>query len=153
MTEYTKKDVELMHKAIECGMKCTNVESAYNVGAVITDKRGNIISTGYSRQYPGNTHAEQCALMTIEDSPNKTLLPEAAMYTTMEPCSKRLSGNVPCLARILESGIKKVYFGIKEPPNFVNCSGIEQLIKHGVQAVHIKELEDKCRLLNKHLTA
>ncbi|KAJ2611540.1 hypothetical protein H4S08_003117 [Coemansia sp. RSA 1365] len=153
MVEYTKKDVELMRKAIECGMKCTSVESAYNVGAVIVDKNGNVISTGYSRQYPGNTHAEQCALMSLKDNPNKMLLSEAYMYTTMEPCSKRLSGNVPCLTRILESGIKKVYFGVKEPPNFVNCSGIEQLVKHGVQAVHIKELEDECRQLNRHLSA
>jgi hypothetical protein len=51
----------------------------------------------------------------------------------MEPCSKRLSGNGPCVQRILatrEPGdgtsryrIARVYVGAMEPKNFVACEG------------------------------
>jgi pyrimidine deaminase RibD-like protein len=60
--------------------------------------------------------------------------PDVYMYTTMEPCSKRVSGNSPCVARILatrdygnsRAGCKviRVYVGAMEPSNFVNCEGI-----------------------------
>ncbi|KAJ2455538.1 hypothetical protein EV183_000015 [Coemansia sp. RSA 2336] len=146
---YTLQDKKLMQAAIDCGKQCSSVESAYNVGAVIADANGTIISTGYSRQLPGNTHAEQCALLNLPDCQQ---LAHASMYTTMEPCSKRLSGNVPCVARILQSGIRRVLIGVREPPNFVDCTGAEELQAKGVEVVYIAELEDECRELNRHLT-
>ncbi|KAJ2705981.1 hypothetical protein FB645_001958 [Coemansia sp. IMI 203386] len=152
--EYSLRNVELMKMAIEQGRKCTSVDTAYNVGAVIVDNENKVISTGYSRQFPGNTHAEQCALISLEEKHGDSLgrvLENAAMYTTMEPCSKRLSGNVPCVQRILNTPIKTVYVGVMEPPNFVQCTGAEELLKHGLRVVHITELEDECRNLNKHL--
>ncbi|KAJ2075316.1 hypothetical protein GGH13_000697 [Coemansia sp. S155-1] len=129
------------------------VDTAYNVGAVIAsgDKQ-KILSTGFSRQYPGNTHAEECALLAIAN--DKEQVPETSvMYTTMEPCSKRLSGNTPCVNRIIESGIRLVYVGVREPPNFVQCTGVEELTKKGVKVVHIAELEAECRKLNEHIVA
>ncbi|KAJ1644512.1 hypothetical protein J3B02_000224 [Coemansia erecta] len=153
--EYTPRDVELMKMAIEQGRKCTSVDTAYNVGAVIVDSKGKVISTGYSRQFPGNTHAEQCALMTLEEKFGENLdkvLENATMYTTMEPCSKRLSGNVPCVQRILNTKIKKVVVGVMEPPNFVQCTGTEELLNHSVDIVHVTELENECKDLNKHLS-
>ncbi|KAI9467895.1 CMP/dCMP deaminase zinc-binding protein [Coemansia mojavensis] len=146
---YTLQDKKLMQAAIDCGKQCSSVESAYNVGAVIADANGAIISTGYSRQLPGNTHAEQCALLNLPDSQQ---LADASLYTTMEPCSKRLSGNVPCVSLILQSGIKRVFVGVREPPNFVNCTGAEELQAEGVEVIYISELEDECRELNRHLT-
>ncbi|KAI9506387.1 cytidine deaminase-like protein, partial [Coemansia spiralis] len=139
--------VEFMWMAIEEGRKCTNVETAYNVGTVITDANGNVLATGHSRKYPGNTHAEQCALIDLDkqklvDGKNTIL------YTTMEPCSKRLSGNVPCVQSILNRGIGTVFIGVKEPMNFVDCTGFEDLVNQGVKVVHIKELEDECRQLS-----
>ncbi|KAJ2734180.1 hypothetical protein IW152_002519 [Coemansia sp. BCRC 34962] len=146
---YSSRDVELMKMAIDAGKKCTSVDTAYNVGAVIVsgDKK-RVLGTGYSRQHPGNTHAEECTLLAIPDPRD---LPSSVMYTTMEPCSRRLSGNKPCVARILESGIRRVYVGVKEPPNFVQCTGAEELAQKGVAVVYIVELESECRKLNQHL--
>lgn len=58
---------------------------------------------------------------------------DAYMYTTMEPCSQRTSGNCPCVSRILATRdpnnaragckITRVYVGAMEPSNFVNCDG------------------------------
>ncbi|KAJ2758822.1 DRAP deaminase, partial [Coemansia nantahalensis] len=98
MAAYSECDVALMRAAIECAKKCASVDSAYNVGAVIADAEGEVLSTGYSRQLPGNTHAEQCALEALGALEERGMLASAgaALYTTMEPCSKRLSGNAPC---------------------------------------------------------
>ncbi|KAJ1953667.1 hypothetical protein GGI12_005966 [Dipsacomyces acuminosporus] len=150
MGEHAAQDVELMRLAIAEGAKCSSVETAYNVGAVIV-KNGRVLSSGYSRQIPGNTHAEQCALITLHEQMGEDAAKGATMYTTMEPCSKRLSGNKPCVERVVEAGIAKVFVGIAEPPNFVQCTGIEELRNRGIEVVQIKELEDECRQLNKHL--
>ncbi|KAJ2808763.1 hypothetical protein H4S07_003341 [Coemansia furcata] len=135
----------------EEGKKCIGIDTAYNVGAVIASgDKHHVLSTGYSRELPGNTHAEQCALMKI--AARKELVPKTAvMYTTMEPCSKRSAGNTPCVKRVLESGIRLVYVGAREPPIFVQCTGIKELTDNGVKVVHIAELEAECKALNLHL--
>ncbi|KAJ1727242.1 DRAP deaminase [Coemansia sp. Benny D160-2] len=156
MSEYTEKDVELMRMAIDEGCKCVNVETAYNVGAVITTKDKEVLTTGYSRKYPGNTHAEQCALMDLEklkESPEtqETPLENLIIYTTMEPCSTRLSGNWPCYKRILESNIDTVFIGVMEPPVFGKFTSVEELINNGIKVIHIKELDKECKDLSSHL--
>ncbi|KAJ2439855.1 hypothetical protein GGF42_007821 [Coemansia sp. RSA 2424] len=147
--QYSDRDVELMRMAIDAAKKCTSVSTAYNVGAVIASSdKTQVLSTGYSRQLPGNTHAEECALT------NRHYIPRGCvMYTTMEPCSRRLSGNTPCVTRILNSSkIAKVFVGVREPSNFVQCTGMEELARHGVDVVHIAELEQECQKLNQHLS-
>ncbi|KAJ1946194.1 hypothetical protein GGF37_001306 [Kickxella alabastrina] len=150
---YTAKDVTLMRQAIAQARLCTPTPTAFNVGALITDPHGRILSTGYSRQFPGNTHAEQCALQTLLTTTNS--IPDykdLVMYTTMEPCSERLSGNKPCVERILEAGIGSVVVGVKEPDNFVKCTGVQMLREKGVRVVVIgEEVEEECRKLNAHL--
>ncbi|KAJ1920537.1 hypothetical protein H4219_001236 [Mycoemilia scoparia] len=149
------KDLEFMHLAIEQAKKCVPVETAYNVGAVIADTaNGEVLSVGYSREIPGNTHAEQCALDKLysQDRYSAGNLPDTlAVYTTMEPCSKRLSGNKPCAERILESGIKLVFIAVLEPVHFVNCKGKGMLEDSGINVIHLKELEEECKALNSHI--
>ncbi|KAK9779966.1 putative CMP/dCMP-type deaminase domain-containing protein [Seiridium cardinale] len=124
----------------------------YRVGAVLLDTATNkILSTGYTLELPGNTHAEQCCFEKLAskhgiDSGNlsEVLPDEVALYTTMEPCSFRLSGNLPCVDRILGIGskIKTVYVGVKEPEKFVNNnSGKAKLQGAGISFVHIEGLE------------
>ena len=60
-----------------------------------------------ARRLLGNTHAEECALDKFmcehAGEGGKRAVPSSAiMYTTMEPCSKRLSGKKPCVERIIE---------------------------------------------------
>jgi deoxycytidylate deaminase len=95
------------------------------------------------------------------------------MYTTMEPCSVRLSGNRSCTSRLIEAGVACVVVGEGEPSNFVVCEGTKLLrqagIKVGVnlqvppcftsaitsQVVYIDDVElvREVRTLNAHLTA
>ncbi|KAI0133672.1 cytidine deaminase-like protein [Xylariales sp. AK1849] len=134
--------------ATESPPKPTN----YRVGAVLLDVASNeILSTGYTLELPGNTHAEQCCFekLASRHSKNATNLSEVlpdnvALYTTMEPCSVRLSGNLPCADRILGIGkkIKTVYVGVQEPEKFVSHnSGKSRLEQAGIRFVHIGGLE------------
>jgi pyrimidine deaminase RibD-like protein len=150
MTSYTHdpKDLELMKMAIAQANISEPVESAYCVGAVLVAATGEILSTGFSRELPGNTHAEQCALDKL---PDLGLIENGVCYTTMEPCSTRLSGNKPCVERLIEAKVKKVIMGIKEPPKFVECSGMDLLRQADIEVLVVPGVEEECLKPNQHI--
>ncbi|CAO3682251.1 unnamed protein product [Umbelopsis vinacea] len=150
MTSYTNDphNLKLMNIAIMQANLSEPVESAYCVGAVLVAATGEILSTGYSRELPGNTHAEQCALDKLADI---SMAENAVCYTTMEPCSTRLSGNKPCVERLIEAKVKKVIMGVKEPPNFVACSGVDLLRQAGIEVLVVPGVEEQCLMPNKHI--
>lgn len=108
------------------------------------------VTTGYTLELPGNTHAEQCCLLKL-DALVTPLRPDSVLYTTMEPCNKRSPGNKPCVDRILELrdengalAVKKVFVGVLEPGTFVGVNeGRRRLESAGVQVVKVEgETED-----------
>ena len=111
----------------------------YCVGAVLISPSHEypVLSTGYTLELPGNTHAEQCCFEKLAESKGcaieelHTILPsDSVLYTTMEPCVKRLSGNKPCAQRILEArNIKKVYVGVTEPEKFVSENNVRKILE------------------------
>lgn len=148
---YIRFALSLAEKSIP---KSTN----FRVGAVLVDEATNeILSTGYTLELPGNTHAEQCcldkyvALKGVSDHDIGSVLPvNAALYSTMEPCDRRTSGNVPCTERILNTrhgtngGIKTVYLGMTEPLIFVGeNTGKSKLEEAGIRCVHVTGLEEE----------
>lgn len=137
-----------MRLAIDQANLSVPVPTAYCVGAVLT-KDGAVLATGFSRELPGNTHAEECALAKV--AADSTAARGGTMYTTMEPCSLRLSGNRPCVERIIEAGIARVVMGVKEPPNFVECSGIEMLREKGIEVQVVPGVEEDCLRPNRHV--
>lgn len=136
-----------MQLAIEEAKKCEETTTAFSVGAVLVNGT-EIISTGYSRELPGNTHAEQCALEKYFSKTGLRSLPQGTViYTTMEPCSLRLSGNLPCVDRIIETNgaIKNVFVGVMEPDVFVkNNTSYGKLSKNGIDYVLVPGYEDDC---------
>jgi pyrimidine deaminase RibD-like protein len=126
----------------------------YRVGALLLDVTANrVLATGYTLELAGNTHAEQCCFQKLMEKHQvdldglSTVLPtEVALYTTVEPCSERLSGNMPCVDRIVAIGnkIKVVYVGVQEPEKFVsNNSSRQKLSNAGIECVHIAGMEDR----------
>lgn len=129
----------------------------FRVGAVLLNASTNtVIATGYTLECPGNTHAEQCCFIKLSQAhgiPEEQLadvLPERTiLYTTMEPCAKRLSGNVSCLERILKlseggKGIRKVVVGVKEPEKFVGENeGRRKLEEAGIEVLLVEGLEEE----------
>lgn len=138
--------VKYMKLAIEEAKKCGPTTTAFSVGAVIVNGT-EILSTGYSRELEGNTHAEQCALEKYfaKTSGTQEIPQGSVIYTTMEPCSERLSGNEPCLNRILkqEGRIGTVFVGISEPDTFIKKNiGKAQLENNGIDYILIPGFEE-----------
>lgn len=126
----------------------------FRVGAVLVDSAKNtILSTGYTLEVEGNTHAEQCCFIKLaqahgvaEEALGTAITGTLALYTTMEPCSHRLSGNLPCAQRILRLHplIQTVYVGVMEPEKFVSDNtGRRSLEEAGIRFVHVAGLEEE----------
>jgi len=148
-----------MKLAIDEANKSIPLESAYCVGAVLVNPETNtVLATGFSRELPGNTHAEECCFLKLQNQEKENTIPSAAdlmknstIYTTMEPCSKRLSGNKPCVDHILNYGVSRVVMGVKEPQNFVHCTGVQLLRDKGVEVTILDGFEEECLKPNRHL--
>lgn len=118
---------------------CPPTKTAFCVGCVIASPHtGRILATGYSRETgeERNEHAEQVALGKLAESTGEAGegegIVELDLYTSMEPCSERLSGALPCVQRILafndeQKGaprlrpmrITRVFQALQEPDDFI----------------------------------
>lgn len=141
---------DYMRAALAEAAKCTPTPTAFCVGCVIV-ARGAVLATGYSRELPGNTHAEANALQKARETHPEpdgvtidALLREADVYTTMEPCSVRTSGLAPCADALVAAGVRRCIVGVGEPDDFVVCEGADKLRNAGIELVWLKGLEDEC---------
>lgn len=138
--------------ALKEASKCIPTLTAFCVGCVIVERdTGRIITTGYSRELEGNTHAEANAidkLLRADSVGAVDLLMGADLYSTLEPCSIRTSGNIPCVRWIIESGIRRVFMGVEEPKDFVECTGVVELRSAGIEVIVVEgdDLNQLCLL-------
>ena len=142
-----------MEFALIQAKKSPPADNKFCIGAILVDAdNGKMLSTGclleYPRNYkgdPGTMHAEQCCFIRIADEHNlpeerisEVLPANTVLYTIMEPCNERLSGNMTSATRTLrlKSAIKTVYVGIKEPWTFIaHNGGQKRLEANGVEVV------------------
>ncbi|CAM3488056.1 bifunctional diaminohydroxyphosphoribosylaminopyrimidine deaminase/5-amino-6-(5-phosphoribosylamino)uracil reductase RibD [Zobellia roscoffensis] len=108
------------------------------VGAVIV-YNGKIIGEGFTSPY-GGPHAEVNAINSVTD---KTLLKQATIYVTLEPCSHH-GKTPPCADLIAKHGIPRVVIGLIDPHTKVAGKGIEKLKNAGSKVV-TGCLEAECR--------
>ncbi|KAF9792225.1 cytidine deaminase-like protein [Thelephora terrestris] len=168
MASNNPEHLVFMKIALEEAKKCIPVPTAFCVGCVVVVpvrlttgvEEKMILSTGYSRELEGNTHAEANALAKARDrSPAELekffpegipsgnveeLLKGADVYTTLEPCSVRTSGLPACADALVDAQIRRCYIGVAEPDDFVECEGAEKLNRSGVEVVWLKGLEREC---------
>ncbi len=108
------------------------------VGAVIVHN-GSIIGEGFTSPY-GGAHAEVNAIQSVTDT---SLLKEATLYVTLEPCS-HFGKTPPCADLIIEHRIPEVVIGILDPHEKVAGRGILKLKEGGCEVIS-GILEKKCR--------
>ena len=111
------------------------------VGAVILDKKGELISEGF-HQKSGMPHAEAMAFNNLKHDPFG-----GTLYVNLEPCCHR-GKTPPCVDRIISSGIKKVFVSIKDPDLRVAGEGIRLLENAGIE-VNLGLCESEALELNK----
>lgn len=148
MTVRRLDDRHWLQQAIELSRKCPPA-SVFNVGAVLVDAEGTVLSTGFSRETDPHDHAEEVALASVD--PADPWLSTATIYSSLEPCSKRASRPRTCTQLIIDSGIRRVVFAWREPEIFVDCEGAELLRAAGVEVVELPELAGDVRRINSHL--
>lgn len=154
MVDSCNSELKYMQYALSLARKSPPKPTNYRVGALLVDALTNtILETGYTLECEGNTHAEQSCFIKLasqhkvsEDNLVTVLPKHVVLYTTVEPCFKRLSGNLPCVERILQykSAIKTVYVGVKEPEKFVGeNTGRKQLEDAGIEVVLVEGMEEE----------
>lgn len=123
-------DKELfMRRAIELakkGLGFTNPNPL--VGAVIV-KNGKIIAEGYHHKF-GDLHAERDAIKNALDS--GVDIKDSTLFVTLEPCC-HTGHQPPCTQAIIDSGIKEVIYGSRDPNPLVNGKGKTILEKAGIK--------------------
>lgn len=156
----------LMQQALNEALSddCVPVQTAFCVGCVLLARVPGMepvtLARGYSRELPGNTHAEANALtkaFSLSKSHLAALLPLASpipsiedllrytdVYTTLEPCSVRTSGLPACADALIKAGIKRCIIGAGEPDDFVNCEGARKLRDAGIDIIWLSGLEKQC---------
>lgn len=159
------QDMAFIRLAISEAEKCEPTPTAFCVGCVLAvrwpldaEKRV-VLATGFSRELPGNTHAEANALLkarvlsvaelsailpTATPSDLDEILTYSDVFTTMEPCSVRTSGLSPCADALIAAKIKRCFIGVGEPDDFVACEGARKLDDAGIEVIWMKGLEDEC---------
>ncbi|KAH9843045.1 diaminohydroxyphosphoribosylamino-pyrimidine deaminase [Rhodofomes roseus] len=167
MSTTSTSDVHLhfLRLALDEARKCEPTPTAFCVGCVLTatltdSSEPIILARGYSRELPGNTHAEANALTKArnlskgemrellssapEDVTIEDVLQHADVYTTMEPCSVRTSGLAPCADALIAAKARRCFIGVGEPDDFVQCEGARKLADAGIEVIWIKGLEHEC---------
>ena len=133
-------DTDYMSIALKLAEKgCGKVSPNPMVGAVIV-KEGRIIGQG-SHLCFGGPHAERNALASLTESPRG-----ATLYVTLEPCCHH-GKTPPCTDAIIESGIRRVVIGTRDPNPMVSGKGTKILITNGIEVTE-GILEEECRELN-----
>lgn len=132
-------DLRMMQRAAQLawnGEYTTSPNPA--VGAVIA-VGPRIIGEGWHRKF-GEAHAEVNAVNSVAD---KSLLPQATAYVTLEPCS-HYGKTPPCAELLVRCGVRRVVVGCMDPNPAVSGRGIAMLRNAGID-VTVGVAEDLCR--------
>lgn len=117
--------------------KAINISlNSYSENEMIKPKVGVVIAIGlievcstFRNQNGRGGHAEYIALDEAAKGKN---LDRATLYTTLEPCTERNIGKIPCVYRIIERKIKRVVIGMLDPNPEIQGKGERFLRENGI---------------------
>lgn len=136
-------DIEMMHRCLNLAkLGLGRVQPNPMVGAVIVH-HGKIIGEGYHHQY-GEAHAEVNAINAVAD---KSVLQDATIYVTLEPCS-HYGKTPPCADKLIEMKFPRIVVGATDPHDKVNGKGIKKLQDAGIEVI-TGVLKNECEAINK----
>lgn len=119
------------------------------VGAVIVDEYGKIIVQAHRGEKGRGDHAEFIAINKAKEA-GYADLSNATIFATLEPCMHRSHTKKTCAQRIVEAGIRSVYFGALDPNPSIIGRGEQYLrTRTGMTVERFpSELERRYRELN-----
>lgn len=102
------------------------------VGALLVHN-GKIIGEGYHHRF-GESHAEVNAIADALKSHPESILSDATLYVSLEPCSHH-GKTPPCCDLIIQKKIRQVVIAHQDPFAQVNGEGIQLLKKNGIDVI------------------
>lgn len=102
-------------------------------GALVV-KEGSVLATG-KHWAAGYAHAERAALEKLGERAQG-----ATLYVTLEPCC-HYGKTPPCTQIIIDAGIKRVYYSLRDPNPKVCGKGSQELIAAGIPCEQIALLD------------
>ncbi|HPV15503.1 MAG TPA: bifunctional diaminohydroxyphosphoribosylaminopyrimidine deaminase/5-amino-6-(5-phosphoribosylamino)uracil reductase RibD, partial [Candidatus Cloacimonadota bacterium] len=112
------------------------------VGAIVV-KDDEVIAQAHTQSY-GSLHAEAMALELAGGKAKG-----ADLYVTLEPCSHH-GKTPPCTEAIIKAGIKRVFFGIRDPNPKVNEDISEEGV--GIRAMREAGIEVSWGFMEEEIT-
>lgn len=139
-----KKDKIWMQRALSLAEKGRGYVSPNPmVGCVIVSEAEDIIGEGYHQKY-GKEHAEVMAINSVKE---RSLLKNATIYVTLEPCAHH-GKTPPCAQMLADFPLKRAVVAMQDPFSEVDGKGLEILKNSGIQ-VDAGVLEEDAKTLNK----
>jgi len=120
---------KFMRRAILLAQKAAGRTSPNPMVGAVLVKGGRIIAEGYHRK-AGGPHAEIVALGRAGSRARG-----ATLYVTLEPCCHTNKRTPPCVPRIIQSGVRTVVIGTRDPNPRVRGKGIQAIRKAGIKTV------------------
>lgn len=137
------KDIEYMKSALELAKECAE-QGEVPVGAVVV-RDGEIIAAASNKRESfgdATAHAEVEAIRQACKRLGRWRLSDCELYVTLEPCPM-------CAGAILNSRIKRVVFGAKDPRGGAMGSLVDLCSYPFFYRPEVESglLEDECRVL------
>ncbi len=137
-------DRKFMRLALDLAQKAEGYTSPNPMVGAVVVKNGRVIGQGYHRRV-GSPHAEIEALKNAPGS-----VKGATLYVTLEPCCHR-GRTGPCAPEIIEAGIRRVVYAMKDPNPLVAGKGAVMLRKGGLEVRSGVLKSEAARLNEKYL--
>ncbi|MBN1870710.1 MAG: bifunctional diaminohydroxyphosphoribosylaminopyrimidine deaminase/5-amino-6-(5-phosphoribosylamino)uracil reductase RibD [Candidatus Omnitrophica bacterium] len=133
-------DIDYMNLAYRLALKARGRTSPNPLVGCVIVRGKTIIAEGWHRRC-GADHAEVVALKKAGRRSRG-----ARMYVTLEPCY-HYGRTPPCVDAVIESGIKEVMIGMKDPNPFTNGKSIAKLRRAGIKT-RVGILQKELRAMN-----